>query len=648
MVVNSRYNPFTYEELVKPLADYNTAYEKQEAALEKLATDAGAVEAFINEENAPKSWGVYTQFRDQLKNQADELATKGLSAKLRKDILNTGTSYRSNVSPIVAAINRRQEAIKEFNNSPAGKSSNYIGQKPSDTSVDDWLGGNTPQVFGVNGNDISDYVKAEVQAASERNYQLFSRSGYNVTKMGASQEETAALIKALRTGGMFDNNTAQGQYLNSILDDLRTNVIRNAQTAFGFENFLAFDADNNPIMTADASKFMDSVYHGIMSGMKGSEKQETNQYALANHNHNLRMQEAAYDAMLKSGQYTVGPDGKLVPVQTPPNAGEAMREHIGEYRGEKSLEHQRYIDPQKGLASAIALDKNNNPRPVTMPDGETFTNMLEVYRHYNELTKELNSLSQSAPNARDINPNNAEAIAEARKVGQRRNELKAIIAEYDKTFGNRMMSNGDYRKMKNLYGFTDDDFTLSDVYQKAASDRAYSTYNYSTFTIADEGGSPDLLKDIHSDIVSEINRRGNNNAGIRKTTNGIDDAGRLSNEEMSRLKDAISNIYTSPENLLSADQSYVVVQVPKGKQTAKGPAPESFTVLVPTYYLPASVVNYVNKFRTIYGNYIGVPISPDRGGLNSAVNSLSANIRTSYNTTIPGGRLTEGTTNKQR
>lgn len=642
MVVNSRYNPFTYEELVKPLVDYNTAYEKQEAALEKLATDAGAVEAFINEENAPKSWGVYTQFRDQLKNQADELATKGLSAGLRRDIMNTGASYKSNVAPIVAAINRRQEAIKEFNSSPAGKSSNYIGQRPSDTSVDDWLGGNTPQVFGVNGNDVSDYVKAEVQAASERNYQLFSRNGYNVTKMGASQEETAALIKALRTGGMFDNSTAQGQYLNSILDDLRTNVIRNAQTAFGFENFLAVDADNNPIMTADASKFMDSVYHGIMSGMKGSEKQETNQYALANHNHNLRMQEAAYDAMLKSGQYTVGPDGKLVQVQTPPNAGEAMRGHIGEYRGEKSLEHQRYIDPQKGLASAIALDENNNPRPVTMPDGETFTNMLEVYRHYNELTKELNSLSQMSPNSRYIDVNNPERLV------QRRNELKNIIAEYDKTFGNRMMSNGDYRKMKSLYGFTDDSFTLSDVYQKAASDRAYSSYEYSDYTIADTGGSSDLLKDIHSDIVNEINRRGNNNAGIRKTTNGIDDAGKLSNEEMSRLKDAISRIYVSPENLLSKDQSYVVVQVPTGKQKDKENATETFTALVPTYYLQTSALNYINKFRTIYSNYLGVPISPNREGLNSAVNSLTANIRTSYNTTIPGGRLTEGTTNKLR
>lgn len=642
MVVNSRYNPFTYEELVKPLADYNTAYEKQEAALEKLATDAGAVEAFINEENAPKSWGVYTQFRDQLKNQADELATKGLSAGLRRDIMNTGASYKSNVAPIVAAINRRQEAIREFNNSPAGKSSNYIGQRPSDTSVDDWLGGNTPQVFGVNGNDVSDYVKAEVQAASERNYQLFSRSGYNVTKIGASQEETAALIKALRTGGVFNNNTAQGQYLNSILDDLRTNVIRNAQTAFGFENFLAFDANNNPIMTADASRFMDSVYHGIMSGMKGSEKQETNQYALANHNHNLRMQEAAYDAMLKSGQYTVGPDGKLVPVKNSPNAGEAKRGHIVEYRGEKALEHQRYVDPQRGLASAIALDENNNPLPKTMSDGETFTNMLEVYRHYNELTKELNSLSQMSPNSRYIDVNDSE------KLTKRRNELKNIIAEYDKTFGNRMMSNGDYRKMKSLYGFTDDDFTLSDVYQRAASDRAYSIYNYSDYTIADKGGSSDLLNDIHSDIVNEINRRGNNNSGIRKTTNGIDDAGKLSNEEMSRLKDAISRIYVSPENLLSKDQSYVVVQVPTGKQKDKDNATETFTVLVPTYYLQTSALNYINKFRTIYGNYLGVPISPNREGLNSAVNSLTADIRTSYNTTIPGGRLTEGTTNKQR
>lgn len=647
VVVNSKFTPFTYDELVKPLVDYTTAYEKQEAAYNKLLDDAGAVEAFINKDNAPTSWGVYSKFRDKLRAQADELATKGLSSKLRRDLMNSGADYRSEVAPIVAAINRRQEAIKTFNSSPAGKSGTYIGKKPSDTSVDDWLGGNTPDIYGVNGDDISDYVKSEVEAASDRNYQIFKRNGYNVTKVGASQEETAALIQALRTGGSFNNDTQQGQYLNRVLNDLRNTVVANAQTTFGFNRFLAYDENNNPIATADSDKFMKAIYHGIMSGMKGSEKQDVNSYDLAGYNHQLRTQEQWLDFYMKQpGFKGFDKSGKPIFAPQSPNAGEVMRDHIAEYHGSKSLQHQEYANPITGKASAIFTDDQGNVQPVKMPDGEVYTDMLQIYRHLSNLKKEYNKLNREAiNNSKSVNPNDSTQVEQLRQQGKKRQELKSIIDEYEKTFGDRLMSDGDYRKMKNLYGFTNDDFTFSDIKSIADSSRDYKTYSYNQFTIADKGGSPKLLGDIHNDINDSIGRNGT--AALRKTTNGIDDAGKLSPTEIFRLKEEISRAFVSPENILTyADRSYIVVQVPSTTDSEGNKVGDDFMVLVPAHYLNNAALNDINSAKVIYNKYTGTVLPSNRKGLDSGMNSMVSEIRSDYNDNIPG-RKEEGSSKLQ-
>ena len=647
LVVNSRYNPFSYDELVKPLVDYTNEYNRQEEAYNKLLEDASAVESFINEDNANQSWGMYSKFMNDLRANADDLATNGLSPEVRRRLQQSNSAYRTQVTPIITAINRRQEAIKAFEASPAGKSGNYIGRKPSDTSVDDWLNGNTPDTFGVNGQDVSDYVKDEVAAASERNYMLFKQNGYNITKVGASQEETAQLIRALRSGAMFDGNTQQGAYLNSVLDDLRNNVIKNAKSAFGFENFVTYDADGNPMETADTSKFMDAVYHGIMSGMKGQVKQETNQYDLAAYNHSLRNQEAILNAMLSSGRYTVDSNGKVVevPLQDNLNEGESMRQDLSDYIGAKSMEHQKYTSLQSGMASPIHIDANGQVVPVELPDGSIATDMLQVYRNYKKLEDKKKEIQKkySAP-----------GIAETYRTQETQELLKEFDAEiakidsqmqeYKDTFGERLLSDRDYRKLKDLYGFTNDNFTLSDIYDVANQSRDYFSYQYADTIIADKGGSPDLLKDIHQSIVDEITERGT--LSLRKTDNGIDPAknAALSEHEKDRLLKEITRVTINPEGLLDGrvDGGYIVVTVPAettNGTTAKGG--EAFRVLVPTSYLLASAYDKAMAGRASYLDYIGKPLVGDRTILDKSINNVATAIRGAYNNNI-SGRKGEG------
>lgn len=384
-VINNKFKPYSFDELIKPYQMYAEQYDKQEEAYEKLAQDAGALEGFINENTDSKSWETYSNYKEALQNAANELATKGLSAGLKRNLTNLKTNYANQIVPIATAVNRRQKAIENFDSSAAAKAGTYIGRRPQETSVDEWLSGATPNTYGVNGLDVANYVKDEVAAASERNYQLYKSHGYNITKIGASQAETAQLINALRTNSRFNENTAQGRYLNSILDDLKNNVIDNAKTAFGYDKFIdGYDENTGEeIPTESSTKFMDAVYHGIMTGMKGQEKQEIDPYAKANYEHNLREQETILTQMLKSGQWTLDPNGRII--KNSQNEG-LQNEVLDQYRGLPFLftgENAKLREELQGKIADFA-----NPIIVEAVNGE----ILKIANPI-EATKAMDSVS---------------------------------------------------------------------------------------------------------------------------------------------------------------------------------------------------------------------------------------------------------------
>lgn len=112
MVVNSRYNPYSYEELVKPLVDYTTAYKEQEAVADTLASQATTLDSLSPDLDSAE-YQNYNNWKEELRAASDQLATSGLSPEVRSRISSLSTRYGTELSPALEKIKTRSQLVKE-------------------------------------------------------------------------------------------------------------------------------------------------------------------------------------------------------------------------------------------------------------------------------------------------------------------------------------------------------------------------------------------------------------------------------------------------------------------------------------------------------------------------------------------------------
>lgn len=74
---NQVYQPYTYEDFIKPMQDSTAAHQAQEQAFEQLMMDADKMRAFLKEDW--QSYKDYEKYVNGLRQAAGDLATNGLT-----------------------------------------------------------------------------------------------------------------------------------------------------------------------------------------------------------------------------------------------------------------------------------------------------------------------------------------------------------------------------------------------------------------------------------------------------------------------------------------------------------------------------------------------------------------------------------------
>lgn len=112
MTINSRFKPFSYEEMLRPIAAYTDEYNAQEAAYGEFADKTAQWERLAN---SPIDQDVYNQYKEyagSVQSAADLLASKGLTPGSRKALLNVRRRYNQEIVPIEQAHQKRAELGK--------------------------------------------------------------------------------------------------------------------------------------------------------------------------------------------------------------------------------------------------------------------------------------------------------------------------------------------------------------------------------------------------------------------------------------------------------------------------------------------------------------------------------------------------------
>ena len=139
LIVDSKFQPFSFERYIQPYQMYGEAYKEVENTLGELATKANIWEEMANEQTDPYAYKMYKTYARDLESQARQLAREGLTPASRQNMLKMKQRYSSDIIPIEQAYKRRQELIDEQRKLQAQDNTLMFDRSASMMSLDDLI-----------------------------------------------------------------------------------------------------------------------------------------------------------------------------------------------------------------------------------------------------------------------------------------------------------------------------------------------------------------------------------------------------------------------------------------------------------------------------------------------------------------------------
>lgn len=139
LVINSKFQPFSFERYLQPYQIYGEAYKEIENQYGELAAKASVWDEMANEQTDPYAYKMYKTYSNDLKEQASQLAREGLTPASRQNMLKMKQRYSSDIIPIEQAYKRRQELVDEQRKLLAQDNTLMFDRNASMLSLDDLI-----------------------------------------------------------------------------------------------------------------------------------------------------------------------------------------------------------------------------------------------------------------------------------------------------------------------------------------------------------------------------------------------------------------------------------------------------------------------------------------------------------------------------
>lgn len=168
LVVNSKFQPFSFDRYLQPYQIYGQNYKEIEEQYTDLSTKAGIWDSLANKQTDPRTYKMYKTYANDLENQASQLASEGLNAVSRKNMLNMRARYSKEIIPIERAYNQRIKLAEEQRKLRAANPSIMFDRDFSSISLDDLLDNPELSYTLVSGDDLYKKGKEAAISASSR------------------------------------------------------------------------------------------------------------------------------------------------------------------------------------------------------------------------------------------------------------------------------------------------------------------------------------------------------------------------------------------------------------------------------------------------------------------------------------------------
>lgn len=112
IIINSKFRPFSFQEMLQPVAMAAQAHQALEDQYSELDTKASIWEKLKDSDIDKDVYQQYKAYSDALKASSDELAQFGLTPSSRRAMLNMRSRYSQDITPIEQAWNERDRQMK--------------------------------------------------------------------------------------------------------------------------------------------------------------------------------------------------------------------------------------------------------------------------------------------------------------------------------------------------------------------------------------------------------------------------------------------------------------------------------------------------------------------------------------------------------
>lgn len=244
--LDTRFNPFTYDEMVKPLLYYKQAYDEAEAAYSDLATQTEAWKDIANREKSPEAFEMYQRYSGDLSRAVDDFS-HGMTAKNRRALVGLKRRYAQDIAPIA----RASEAMNAANELRVKAGPDAIFEVGEYNSLDQFLHGKTANNRFQSREAITKKTAAMTEAAMAealKDPEFKKAMGdqfWMITQhTGGSYKELTEAMKL----GIMDNPIAQNRF-----SQIRQGMAKNS----GIQNYDA----------AGQQAIMDAIDTGLYAGL---------------------------------------------------------------------------------------------------------------------------------------------------------------------------------------------------------------------------------------------------------------------------------------------------------------------------------------------------------------------------------------------
>lgn len=194
---NATFEPFTFDELLKPLSMYTTEYNAVEEGLSTLGTTADLLKQYAMEDQNSEAFKRYSQFTSDLDSLAETMASSGLSAVGRKQLLNMTKRYASEIKPIETAVKNRATIAEEQRKLKAQNPTLMFDKDFStEVSVDDMISNPNLKYTTVDGEDLYKAGVTAAKAFSSRRFNESTRLALGTQYHQLTQEQGVSEVEA--------------------------------------------------------------------------------------------------------------------------------------------------------------------------------------------------------------------------------------------------------------------------------------------------------------------------------------------------------------------------------------------------------------------------------------------------------------------